>query len=79
MYDVTFPFQEDEAEIAKRKMKQEEDEVDIDSVIEDAPERNAQPVGLQGEDEDLAWADEDPDDDEGEWKMKIIMEDSEAM
>jgi hypothetical protein len=31
------------------------------------------------EDEEIAWADEDLDDDVGDWKMKIIMEDSEIL
>jgi COMPASS component SWD1 len=55
-------------------MKAEEEEVDIDTVIEDTT-RPSSKLQAQEDDEDLAWADEDPDDDAAGWKMKIIMDD----
>lgn len=56
-------------------MKAEEEEVDIDTIVDDGPQRQVQIYGAQGEDDDIAWANEEPDDDVGSWKMKIIMED----
>ncbi|CAK5275830.1 unnamed protein product [Mycena citricolor] len=63
---------EDEAEIIKRKMKAEEEEVDIDG-LPDKP----QEVQLQGvipDDEDIAWAVEEPDLDVEGWKLRIDMD-----
>ncbi|KAL1741949.1 WD40-repeat-containing domain protein [Schizophyllum fasciatum] len=60
---------EDETEIAKRKMLQEEEEVDIDTI--DVPPRwqfKALPRPSPN-DEDLLWADEQPDADRAEWSM----------
>ena len=71
-------LQEDEEEIAKRKMKAEEEEVEIDFVVGDATRRDARLDSSQTEDEDIAWADQDADKDLELFKMKIIMqEDSE--
>jgi COMPASS component SWD1 len=71
-------LQEDEEEIAKRKMKAEEEEVEIDFVVGGATRRDTRVDGSQTEDEDIAWADQDADKDLGLFKMKIIMqEDSE--
>lgn len=53
-------------------MKREEEEVDIDG-FDDAPMQQTTPVIAPKEDEDAAWADDEPDDDKPEWKMAIIM------
>jgi COMPASS component SWD1 len=56
-------------------MRQEEEEVDIDGIVEDAPRRQTQPLGWNGDhDEDILWADDEPDDDIRDWKMRIVME-----
>jgi len=68
----------------QRKMKQEEEAVDIDEVDDTTktqPEPNGhiiQPttVGLNdalGTDEDVLWADEEADDDIQGWKMKVVV------
>ncbi|KNZ73663.1 Retinoblastoma-binding protein 5, partial [Termitomyces sp. J132] len=64
---------EDEEEIIKRKMKAEDEEVDIDTIVEDTARRNILLDGLDAEDEDIAWAASDRDD-VGEFRMKIIMQ-----
>lgn len=65
---------EDEAEMAKRKMKEEEQEVDIAGVDGGGAQPNG--VRINGEhDEDILWADEEPDEDMEGWKMKILIED----
>ena len=70
-----FCLQEDEVETARRKMKQEEEEVDVEGIFEVANEQNPQVVGLSREDdEDILWADKEPDDDVRNWNMKIIIE-----
>jgi COMPASS component SWD1 len=67
--------QEDEAEIARRKMKEEEEEVDVITITENVSERQPQAGGWNGDhDEDILWADEEPDDDVQEWSMKTVME-----
>lgn len=63
-------FQEDEEEIKRRKMRAEEEDVDIDTMPSD-PE----PFPTTPDDEDLIWAEQEPDDDTHPWKMKIHMED----
>ncbi|KAF7354969.1 COMPASS complex protein [Mycena sanguinolenta] len=65
---------EDEADMVRRKMKEEEEEVDIDTVPEAAKPRQIHHHGVQPGDEDVAWADEEPDDDQQDWKMRVIME-----
>ncbi|KAF5357657.1 hypothetical protein D9758_007441 [Tetrapyrgos nigripes] len=65
---------EDEEEMLKRKMKAEEEEIDIDTVIEDTS-RPSNKLQAHGDDEDLAWADGDPDEDIAGWTMKIVMDD----
>jgi len=65
---------EDEADMIRRKMKEEEEEVDIDTVPEAAKPRDIQLHGVQPGDEDVAWADEELDDDQQDWKMRVIME-----
>ncbi|KAG6867751.1 hypothetical protein C0993_011631 [Termitomyces sp. T159_Od127] len=64
---------EDEEEIMKRKMKVEDEEVDIDTIVEDTTRCNNLLEGLVAEDEDTAWAACDRDD-VGEFRMKIIMQ-----
>ncbi|TDL29608.1 WD40 repeat-like protein [Rickenella mellea] len=61
---------EDEEELAERKKKEEDVEVDV----ADFGDQNAEEVIRNGKDEDLLWAEEDPDDDAVGWKMKLIME-----
>jgi hypothetical protein len=59
-------------------MKAEEEEVDIDSLVEDAAHRNTRLDRSHTEDEDIAWADREVDKDLGDFKLKItIHEDSE--
>lgn len=68
-------MQEDEADLIKRKAKAEEDEVDIDTITTaDGPYQKNRSELLEVDDEDNAWADEEPDDDGESFKMKIIME-----
>lgn len=59
--------------LAERKMKQEEEEVDI-LTGNDAEEVVENPR-VNGDEEDVAWADDEPDEDVRGWKMKIVMED----
>ena len=59
--------------LAERKMKQEEEEVDI-FTGNDAEEVVEHPR-VNGDEEDFAWADDEPDEDVRGWKMKIVMED----
>ena len=61
--------QEDEEEVKKRKMKAEEVDVDIDSVPE---EPCILPLAV--DDEDIKWADQEPDDDAEPWKMKVLIQ-----
>jgi len=74
---------EDESELQRRKMKQEEEPIDIDrmeDIVQMIPESNGygQPAaaGLHETaetDEDALWADEEPDDDMRGWKMKVVI------
>lgn len=59
--------------LAERKMKQEEEEADI-LTGRDAEEVVEQPR-VNGDEEDITWADDEPDEDVRGWKMKIVMED----
>jgi COMPASS component SWD1 len=58
----------------RRKMKEEEDEVDIETVSEAAKPREVQLHGLQPGDEDVTWAEEESDDDMQDWKMQVVIE-----
>ena len=60
--------------MAERKMKQEEEEVDI-LTGKDAEEEVVEHSRVNGDEEDIAWADDEPDEDVRDWKMKIVMED----
>jgi COMPASS component SWD1 len=63
-------MQEDVEVIAARKRKEEDEPVDIDGVNE------AVSTDQNGTlDEDLAWADEEADEDTENWKLKTIMKD----
>ena len=64
--------QEDEAEIARRKMLVEDEDVDVDGMIEVNVNGTAEHVAEH--DEDLLWALDEPDDDYRGWKMKVIIE-----
>ena len=81
--------QEDEAELAQRKMKAEEEEVDITNIAGEEPHDQMHPqavttaatatatatAGSASElDEDLLWADEEPDDDyTREFHLKVVL------
>lgn len=56
--------------IAARKRKEEDEPIDIDGVDDAANQDQNGTV-----DEDTAWADEEPDEDTENWKLKIIMKD----
>ena len=72
--------QEDESEQALRKMKQEEEEVDVETGMDVGGESVDEHVRMNGEqDDDTAWADEEADGDKPGWKMKIVMEDEGEM
>ncbi|KAI0751218.1 WD40 repeat-like protein [Daedaleopsis nitida] len=67
---------EDEADIARRKMLEEEEDVDIEGMIPalldgagDHPRQNGE------NDEDTLWALDNPDDDIKGWKLEILIED----
>lgn len=66
---------EDESELALRKMKAEEEEVDILGLAED-PVLPAEALQRINEDDpDIAWALEEPDDDLSGWRFKVMIED----
>ncbi|KAH9853954.1 COMPASS complex protein [Lenzites betulinus] len=68
---------EDEADIARRKMLEEEEDVDIEGgatdVADSAADHIRQPTGEN--DEDTIWALDEPDDDLEGWKMKVLVDD----
>ena len=66
--------QEDESVLAERKMKQEEEEVDILSGNEVGEEIVDYPR-VNGDEDEFTWADDEPDEDIRGWRMKIVMED----
>lgn len=72
MRSKSLRLQEDEVEIAKRKMKEEEQEVDIDGRENILPDRS---YYAPADDEDIVWADDEPDQDKSNWKLKVNMED----
>ena len=57
-----------------RKQKAEEEEVDINGMEEDTAKQNAEHLRIE-DDDDTAWAMEEPDDDIQGCKMKILIED----
>ncbi|TFK74390.1 COMPASS complex protein [Pluteus cervinus] len=70
---------EDAATTAQRKMKAEEREVDVETVEAEVPPQRIIQNHNGIEDEDLAWAEEEPDDDTAGWKMKLVMDDETDM
>ena len=58
--------------MARRKMREEDAEVDILSVDEVIDEREME-LRREVKDEDVLWAESEPDKDEKGWKMKILM------
>lgn len=73
-------LQEDESEIALRKMKAEEEEIDILSGVDTGADQDNQRGTVNGDDdEEMTWATEDPDEDEAGWRMKLWMEDDDLM
>ncbi|EJF63084.1 COMPASS complex protein [Dichomitus squalens] len=70
---------EDEAEIARRKMLEEEEDVDIESGVEEV-NGTADHTRQNGEnDEDILWALEEPDDDMKGWELKVIMDEEDGV
>ena len=62
--------------MARRKMLEEEEDVDIeDGVVDNAISAADQSRQLSENDEDALWALEEPDDDVQGWKMKVLLED----
>ncbi|KAI0079760.1 WD40 repeat-like protein [Panus rudis PR-1116 ss-1] len=68
---------EDESAAVFKKQQIEDEAVDIFTMSE---EYDKLPPSLpREEDEDLAWADSNPDDDHPGWKLKVLMEEDEDM
>ncbi len=65
-------LQEDEGEMAQRKMKEEDLEVDIEA---DSSEDGRMDVIAEPRDEDMIWADDDPDQDLSALHMKVLIQD----
>ncbi|KLO10157.1 WD40 repeat-like protein [Schizopora paradoxa] len=64
---------EDEAEITKRKQKEEDEYVDVMGENEVEP---AEQLARQEEkDEDILWAESEPDKDDKKWTMKVLLAD----
>lgn len=80
LISLTFiaPLQEDESELAQRKQKAEEEEIDITG-IEEEEKRGDYWKWNADDDDDIAWADDEPDDDLPGWKFKILMEEESEM
>lgn len=59
-------------------MREEEEDVDIETGIE---LNVAPPQRINGDvhDEDLLWAQDEPDEDNPGWKLRLIMEDDDDM
>jgi COMPASS component SWD1 len=68
---------QDEGEVARRKAEEEDEEVDIDGFDEEPSGRDKDRAVEDEEDEELRWADQEPDEDVKGWKMKIWMDDDE--
>lgn len=62
--------------MAQRRMREEDAVVDIDSV-DDANGPSSEEAKQQNEpkDEDVLWAEDDPDEDDPEWRMKLLIVD----
>lgn len=59
-------------------MKEEDVEVDISANDEVVNEKEME-LRSEVKDEDALWAEEDPDEDSGDWKMKVLMSDDADM
>ncbi|KDQ65048.1 hypothetical protein JAAARDRAFT_64839 [Jaapia argillacea MUCL 33604] len=70
---------EDESELARRKMKEEEEEVDVIDGLDPKPTIDNVRVVINENDEDIRWAMEEPDDDIGGWRLKVVMEEEPEM
>lgn len=71
--------QEDEAEQLKRKRAAEEQDVDVTLDTTEPADEARYSVNYGMDDEDVAWADDEPDDDLPGWRLKVIMEDENDM
>lgn len=65
--------QEDEAEITKRKQKEEDEYVDVMADLEVQPEELL--ARQEVKDEDILWAESEPDQDDKKWTMKVLLAD----
>lgn len=65
--------QEDEAEITKRKQKEEDEYVDVMGNLEVQPEEML--ARQEVKDEDILWAESEPDQDDKKWTMKVLLAD----
>ncbi|OCH95883.1 WD40 repeat-like protein [Obba rivulosa] len=69
---------EDEDVLVQRKMKEEEEEVNIEGIDGTAQATVEHARAQSGDyDDDAAWALEEPDDDSRDWRMRIVIEDEE--
>ena len=66
-------WQEDEDEMAQRKKRIEDAEVDILGLDEVSDDSDVE-KGKEVHDPDIHWAETDPDDDKKGWTMKVIMD-----
>jgi COMPASS component SWD1 len=58
-----------------RKKLQEDEEVDILGGVDDLVDHKVNGVAGDPDDEDLEWADDELDDDQQGWRLKVIMVD----
>ena len=65
-------YQEDESEIEKRKRREEDEEVDV---MGDTDSENDFLPGREIKDDDVLWAEMEPDLDDKEWNMKVLLVD----
>ncbi|KAG1902847.1 WD40-repeat-containing domain protein [Suillus fuscotomentosus] len=66
---------ENEVELAMRKKLQEDEAIDILGGVDDLVDHKMNGVAGDPGDEDLEWADDEPDDDWQGWRLKVIMVD----
>ena len=66
--------QEDEDEMARRKMREEDAVVDIDGLGDgDGPYLQDATKHSEPNDEDALWAEDEPDEDDPKWKLKVLI------
>ncbi|KAI5124879.1 hypothetical protein M0805_007309 [Coniferiporia weirii] len=65
---------EDENELALRKRREEDAEVDVNG-LEEVPDALEMELRREVKDEDVLWAESEPDEDQKGWRMKVIMVD----